>query len=174
LYVNYNSKNSNKLGYFKVEILKANSPLFFDEARKLLCISSAIQLIKILTADGQKNLNIYELIIKFFQILETETWIRDYIFWELDLLTNLGYSLELKNLVYKDSLNNEIIYKVKSSNQTKLIPNFLIDKNKKENIDNKTLLAGLKLVGDFLEKSILGPNNLNYPISRLQFINSLK
>jgi len=90
------------------------------------------------------------------------------------LLTNLGYSLELKNLVYKDSLNNEIIYKVKSSNQTKLIPNFLIDKNKKENIDNKTLLDGLKLVGDFLEKSILGPNNLNYPISRLQFINSLK
>ena len=174
LYVNYNSKNSNKLGYFKVEILKANSPLFFDEAKKLLCISSAIQLIKILTADGQKNLNIYELIIKFFQILETETWIRDYIFWELDLLTSLGYSLELKNLVYKDSLNNEIIYKVKSSNQTKLIPNFLIDKNKNENIDNKTLLAGLKLVGDFLEKSILGPNNLNYPISRLQFVNSLK
>ena len=34
----------------------------------------------------------------------------------------------------------------------------------------KTLLNGLKLVGDYLEKTILKPNNLNQPISRLQFI----
>jgi len=44
----------------------------------------------------------------------------------------------------------------------------------KDNPDNKTLLEGLKLVGDFLEKSILKPNNLNYPMNRLQFINTLK
>jgi len=29
-------------------------------------------------------------------------------------------------------------------------------------------------VGDFLEKSILKPNNLNQPLSRIQFINTLK
>ena len=40
--------------------------------------------------------------------------------------------------------------------------------------DIKTLLDGLKLVGDYLDKTILKPNNLNYPISRIQFINSLK
>ena len=28
LYVNYNSKNESKLGYFKIEILKAYSPFF--------------------------------------------------------------------------------------------------------------------------------------------------
>ena len=38
----------------------------------------------------------------------------------------------------------------------------------------KTLLNGLKLVGDYLDKTILKPNNLNYPNSRLLFINSLK
>ena len=36
------------------------------------------------------------------------------------------------------------------------------------------LLNGLKLVGDYLDKTILKPNNLSQPISRLQFINSLK
>ena len=40
--------------------------------------------------------------------------------------------------------------------------------------DIKTLLSGLKLVGDYLEKTILKPNNLNQPLSRLQFINTLK
>ena len=38
----------------------------------------------------------------------------------------------------------------------------------------KKILNGLKLVSDFLEKTILKPNNLNYPISRTQFINSLR
>ncbi len=174
LFVNYNSKNENKIGYFKIEILKANSPLFFDNPKKLLCISSGMQLIKILTADSQKNIIIYDLIIKFFKILESEAWLRDYIFWELDLLTALGYSLELKELVEKDLLDNKIIYKVKSLNQTKLIPNFLVEKDSINHIDDKTLLAGLKLVGDFLEKTILKPNNLNYPLNRLQFTNSFK
>ena len=40
--------------------------------------------------------------------------------------------------------------------------------------DISTLLKGLKLVGDYLEKTILKPNNLNHPISRLNFINTLK
>ena len=174
LHVNYNSKNENKLGYFNIEILKAYSPFFFDNPKKLLCISSAMQLIKILTADSQKNINVHELIVNFFKILETEKWLKDYIFWELDLLTVMGYSLELKDLVNKDLLDNKIIYKVKSSTQTKLIPNFLIEKNNKEYPDEKSLYAGLKLVSDFLEKSILKPNNLNYPLSRLKFTNSLK
>ena len=40
--------------------------------------------------------------------------------------------------------------------------------------DLETLLNGLKLVGDYLDKTILRPNNLNYPNSRLLFLNTLK
>ena len=40
--------------------------------------------------------------------------------------------------------------------------------------DIKILLSGLKLVSEYLDKTILKPNNLNYPNSRLLFINSLK
>ena len=174
LYVNYNSKSDNKIGYFKLEIDKALSPIYFDDKKKLSCILSAMNLIKILTADSQKNTNVHELIVNFFKILESEKWLKDYIFWELDLLTVVGYSLELKDLVNKDLLDNKIIYKVKSSTQTKLIPNFLIERNNEDYPDEKSLYAGLKLVSDFLEKSILKPNNLNYPLSRLEFTNSLK
>jgi len=40
--------------------------------------------------------------------------------------------------------------------------------------DINILLSGLKLVGDFLDKTILKPNNINHPNSRIIFINSLK
>ena len=76
------------------------------------------------------------------------------------------------NLVEKKSGNN-LEYITKSSTNKKIIPNFLIEKN--QNIENiKTLLDGLKIVGDYLDKTILRPNNLNQPISRVHFINTLK
>ena len=56
LHINYNYKNEGKSGYFKVEILKANTPLFFDNKKKLLCISSAMSLVKLLTVEDQKNI----------------------------------------------------------------------------------------------------------------------
>ena len=173
LHVNYNSKNINKIGYFKIEILNAYSPLYFDHKQKLSCITSAINLIKILTAESQANIKIYNLIENLFLILKDKDWLKKYIFWELELLKILGYDLELENLVEKDTVDNVTVYYASSNTEKKYVPNFLIEKNLEVD-DVKTLLNGLKLVSDYLDKTILKPNNLNYPNSRLFFINSFK
>ena len=119
IYVNYNSKNVSRIGYFKVEILKALSPLYFDDSQKLSCITSAMHLIKLLTAEAQASKEIFKLIDKFFEILTFENWVQKYIFWELELLKLLGYDLELKKMVEKEIINNEINYFVKSSSEKK-------------------------------------------------------
>ena len=173
LYVSYNSKSENRMGYFKIEIFKAYSPIYFDQSKKLNCILSTMNLIKLLTAESQSNLKIYDLIKEFYLILSEEEWIKKYIFWELDFLSILGYNLDLNEIVNKKIIDNKILYFVESSSDKKVIPNFLIDKNDTVN-DLATLINGLKLVGDFMDKSILKPNNINFPISRNQFINSLK
>ena len=173
LHINYSSKSENRIGYFKVEILNAYSPLYFDHKQKLSCITSATNLIKILTADSQSNIKVYQLIEKLFLILNNKDWLKNYMFWELDLLKVLGYDLELESLVEKDTIENKTVYYASSSTEKKYVPNFLIDKDIQVS-DLKTLLNGLKLVGDYLDKTILKPNNLNYPNSRLLFINSLK
>ena len=173
LHINYNSKSENRIGYFKVEILNAYTPLYFDHKQKLSCITSAINLIKILTVESQVNIKVYNLIDDLFIILKDKEWLKKYIFWELDLLKILGYDLELENFVEKDIVENKTIYYASSSNEKKYVPNFLIEKELDVG-DVKTLLTGLKFVGDYLDKTILKPNNLNYPNSRLLFINSLK
>ena len=173
IYVNYNSKSVTRIGYFKIEILKALTPLYFDENQKLSCISSAMHLIKLLTAEAQSNKEIFTLIDRFFEMLTSDNWLQDYIFWELELLKLLGYDLELKNMVEKEIVDDKINYFVKSSTEKKIVPNFLIDKDESV-IDLKTLLNGLKLVGDYMDKTILKPNNINFPNSRNQFVNSLK
>ena len=173
IYVNYNSKSTTRIGYFKIEILKALTPLYFDENQKLSCIASAMYLIKLLTAEAQSNKEIFKLIDKFFEILTSDNWIQKYIFWELELLKLLGYDLELKNMAEKEIVDSEVNYYVKSSTEKKSIPSFLIDENNTD-VNLKNLLKGLKLVSDYLEKSILKPNNLNLPTSRTHFINLLK
>ncbi len=172
LYTNYNTKNNSKLGYFKFEIIKAESPFFFDDKKKLSCLTSAMQLIRILNAEAQPNNKIFDLIENFFLILNSDEWIKNYIFWELKLFSLLGYNLELNKMVTKKIINQNTFYQLNSTSDNRNIPNFLIENNFSAN--DKELAQGLKLVGDFLEKSILKPNNLNLPISRLQFVNTLK
>ena len=173
LYVNYNSKSENRSGYFKIEISKAYSPIYFDHSQKLSCITSAMSLIKLLTADSQSNLKIYDLIENFYLLISKENWIKNYVFWELELLKILGYDLELNLMVNKKIIDNKTIYTAESSSEKKIVPNFLVEENNSDD-DLKTLLNGLKLVGDYMDKTILKPNNLNYPINRIQFVNSLK
>ena len=46
--------------------------------------------------------------------------------------------------------------------------------NELDKIDKTSLLQALKLVSDFLDKNILKPNNINFPNSRLEFLNQFK
>ena len=173
LFVSYNSKNEKSMGYFKIEIQDALSPLYFDNNQKLSCISSAMNLVRLLTAESQKNVKIFTLLEEFYLLLNSENWIKSYIFWELELFKSLGYDLDFENLVDEKIIDNKKQYISKSSTEKRIIPNFLIEKNS-SNEDMNSLLTGLKLLSDYLEKSILKPNNLNQPLSRMQFINSLK
>jgi len=173
LHLNYNYKNENTIGYFKIEILKAYTPLYFDYKKKLFCIISAMNLIKILTVEMQSNSKIFNLINYLYTILDDNEWIKKYIFWELKLLDLVGYNLELNKIVQSELVNNKKKYFVKSNSEKRYIPNFLVDENDKD-IDKNNLSNGLKLVGDFLEKNVLKPNNINYPNARLEFLNLFK
>ena len=172
-YINYNYKIEGKLGYFKVEIFKVYTPFYFNNKKKLLCITSAMNLIKLLTVELQENFKIFDAIEDFFINLNNENWTKKYVFWELKILKYIGYDIDLKKIINSEIIKNEKKYYLKSNTNKKYIPNFLIDKDDKR-IDNDALLKGLNLVGDYMNKNILKPNNINYPNARLEFINLFK
>ena len=172
-HVNCNFKNENKLGYLNVEIEKTLTPNYFDDKKKLSCIVSSMNLIKLLTVDNQSNINIFYLINDFYNFLENKNWINKLIFWELELLKLIGYDLELKNIVSEEIINNKKLYYVSNNSEKKYIPNFLVEKNN-EVVDFNQISNGLKLINDYLEKSVLKPNNISHPKSRIDFLNIIK
>jgi len=172
-HINFNSKNENKLGYLTVEIEKIFTPLYFEDKKKLTCIVSSMGLVKLLTVDNQSNTNIYKLIGDFYIFLENKNWINKLIFWELELLKLIGYDLELKNIVSEEISGDKKLYFVSNNNEKKYIPNFLVEKNNEVD-DFNQIFNGLKLISDYLDKSILRPNNISHPKSRIEFLNSIK
>ena len=173
LHINYNLKNENRIGYLKIEIDEILTPKFFDDKKKLSSIVSSMSLVKVLTVDSQVNRNIFILIKKLFQILDESYWVNKLIFWELELLKLVGYDLDLHNIVEEEIDNGIKKYFVLKNSEKKYIPSFLVEKNNEE-IDMSQIFNGYKLVSDYLEKSILKPNNISQPKSRIEFLNLLK
>ena len=171
LHINYSSKSQSKIGSLKVEIDEFKTPYFLEEKQKLLCIIYTMNLIKILTVENEKNREIYHLIDNYFEILKDEEWLSKFVNWELNFYKLIGYDIDFNDYVEKVSEGNKINYKLKNSG--KIIPNFLVNKDEAD-ISFEDTFDALKIVGDFLDKTIVKPNNLNFPKTRFNFQNSLK
>lgn len=167
--INFNSKNDNRTGYFKVEISKIITPFFLYDNLKLSFLIYSMNLIQILNVENQSNIKIFYLLNNIFDILNNDNWIQNFIYWELKILKELGYYIDFKEYVLNKNINGKNQYIVKSTSN-KIIPDFLIKQNQMFS-NNKDLYIGLKLVGDFLDKSILKPNNIPFPTSRIRLLN---
>ena len=165
-HLNFNFKQDSKIGYFKVEIDEVNTPNYLDIKKKLFCIIYTMNLVKILTVENQESKSIYNLLINFFSLLKDNNWLIDYIFWELRFYKCIGYDINFKNYVKNVVVDGDEKFIVESTN--KIIPSFLIN-NDLYPINKKDITLGFNLVGDFLDKTILRPNNINFPISRTEF-----
>ena len=172
-HINFQSKNNNKLGYFKLEIDEITTPYYLDDKLKLYAIIYIFNLIKILTVENQENRNIFNIVKLFFKALQQDRWIKSLILLELEIYKAVGYDINFQNYVIKENVNGDKKYFTNTILEKRIIPEFLIDK-KEDPKTKEEILLGINLVGDFLEKTILKPNNINYPAERYDFVNLLK
>ena len=170
-HINSKLREDGRLGYLKVEIDEIKTPVYLENKKKLFCIIYCMNLIKILTVENENNVEIYNLLEKLFKIIELDNWLVEFLYLELNILKSIGYDINFKDYVVDKNINGQTKYIVDSSQ--KIIPNFLIDKKiSPENL--KDIYKGFSIVGDFLDKTIIKPNNKNYPSSRNDFVNLLK
>ena len=130
-----------------------------------------MNIIKILTVENQENKNIYQLLSNFFVLLNKDNWLINFIFWELNFYKCIGYDIDFKNYVKNVIVDGDDKFIVESTN--KIIPNFLIN-NDIYPKNEKDIIIGFKIVGEFLYKTILKPNNINFPLSRIELGNLIK
>ena len=171
--INFTLKNESKIGSIKAEIIDPLTPFFFNDKEKLHCITSAMSMIRLLTVENQISNDIFYSITSFYKLLRDEEWIKNYLFWELNLLKLTGYDLNLDKIVKTSVVDKKKEYYVENTYEKKIVPTFLIDRHLKD-IKKQEILKGYNLISNYIEKNILSPNNINHPIPRVDFINLLK
>ena len=118
--LDWKSKNENRSGYFKVELIKPISPFFFDDKKRSVCILSATSILKILLPERQRNKKVYNSFENILSDLRSQNWIRLYINWELSLIKELGYETNIK-INYNDGAKKALTF-----NRNLLMENFII------------------------------------------------
>ena len=127
LFVSHNSKSENRIGYFKTELIKPISPLYFNDKKRTSALISICSLLNILLPDSQPNKKIYDSFEKLINSINLDNWIFLYIFFEINLIKDLGYDT---NLVENSNnlKNSEDFKKIKIDGHVYEIPNYLIQK----------------------------------------------
>ncbi len=166
------------LGNFTIEPIKSWSSLILSKKDKLTALSSLCSLISLTMAEKQPNELIYynskEMIKKISS--DEDNWIREYINWELGLLSEIGYGIDLSKCAVT-SKKDELVYVSPSSGRAVTLegagsykdrllklPNFIV--SHEYEYDNNDIMNGLELTEYFLRKRFFEPNNLNFPQSR--------
>ena len=165
LFVFNNSKNDNKIGYFKTELIKAISPNYFNDKKRTSALISLCSLLNSLLPESQPYKQIYVSFEKFINKLSLDNWIILYIFFEINLIKELGYDTNLS--IFNDSVNDlSCIKKVKIDGYNYEVPNFLIKKKVPSEIKNSLIKKSLMFTRSVLLNKFFIPNNLILPKSR--------
>ena len=169
LFVSHNSKSENKIGYFKTELIKPISPLYFNDKEKTSALLSICSLLNILLPESQPNKNIYNSFENFTNLINLDNWIFLYIFFEINLIKELGYDTNL--VIHKSNKNINETNKIKIDEYVYEVPSFLVLKKIPKNYTNSLIKKSLYFSRQVLLNKFFVPNNISFPKSRVIFEN---
>ena len=167
IYVVYNSKSENRIGYFKTELIQPISPKYFNNKKKILCLNSVSSILKVLLPENQSNIKIYNSLNALLNNFNKENWLIEYLKWELNLINNLGFGFYP---TYQSIPINDIqqSYDIKIDNIDYKIPHFLVAKNV-GSVSDTDIYMGLSFTRNLMENKFFSINNLKFPYSRKLF-----
>ncbi len=166
LFVSHISKSENRIGYFKTELIKPISPLYFNDKERTSALISICSLLNILLPDSQPNKMVYESFEKFINTINLENWIFLYVMFEINLIKELGYDTNLEEHTHLSRNDNQII-KIKIDGYIYETPSYLIKKEIPTKFTNLLIKKSLYFTRQVMQNKFFIPNNLLFPKSRI-------
>ena len=180
VYIKSSFRLDEQLWNCRFELIKNNSVDCFDNQNKLNALLTVCSIIELSLPKNNPQIKIYNKTINLIENLLSREWVAKYIFWELFLLSELGYGLDLEkcvvsgkkeNLIYVSPKSGKAVSKKegeKYKNKLLNLPKFLINKNVKPS--NDSLKQAISLTGFFIDK-FLRKNNKKLPFYRKKILN---
>lgn len=186
LQVHWRGRIDHQLGNYTVELAAARAAQFFDDGLKLAALASACAVIGATLPEREAHVRSYE---AFDALLVTMAehaspgWVADYIRFELLLLEDLGFGLDLTSCAATGAVDGLTHVSPKSGRAVSAeaaapyigrllkLPKFLTAEDCAQSADD--LVDGLMLTAYFLERVALEPHGTPLPPARLRLSDRL-
>ena len=173
----WSAKSSDQLGTFTLEQEKSCLSAVLGDPVKLTALQSACALADKVLPEREVHSGVFEGLRALLMSFDTEVWAPTYIYWELGLLREIGFGLDLATCAVTDTVDDLVyvspksgravsraaagVYKDKMLN----LPPFLRGSG---GFGDEDILNGLRLTGHFLLHRVFSQSNTNLPDARLR------
>jgi DNA repair protein RecO (recombination protein O) len=186
LAVTWKARLAEHLGLISGELVRGHAARFLDDPARLACLSAAAVLAESTLPEREPHPRAHEGFSSLLDALDADAgWAVCYVRWELALLAELGFGLDLARCAATGA-TGDLIYVSPRSGQAVsaqagapyrdrllALPRFLVPRSDAEPTP-ADVLDGLALTGHFLERRVFDPHNRNMPAARTRFVEILR
>jgi DNA repair protein RecO (recombination protein O) len=181
----WKARIADNLGHFALELRKAYAAQVLDDKAALAGLTSIAALARLLP-ERDPHPNLFEVTLFVLGFLdEPEVWPALLVRWELALLEELGFGLDLTACAATGATTDLIYVSPKSGRAVSAgaggpykarllaLPQFLLG-TVPDGVTAADVLAGLKLTEHFLAERVLRPRDLSLPEARIRLLSYLR
>jgi DNA repair protein RecO (recombination protein O) len=174
------------LGAYICELTSPNAAPVLGDALKLAGLSSACAVTERALPEREPMPEIFASLHALIEALEDDNWISRYVAWELDLLTQLGFGLDLTACAATGTSDNLVYVSPKSGQAVSEdagrpyhdrmlpLPKFLKSLELQEDVRAEELVKGLELTGYFLDRHAFIHHKTGAPSARTRLVDRVK
>ncbi len=186
LAISWSARLSEHLGHLAGELLRGHAARFIDDRVRLACLAAAAAMAEATLPEREPHPRAYAGLNALLEALdEDEGYAALYVRWELDLLAELGYGLDLshcvatgaqEHLTYVSPRSGQAVSETAAAPyREKLLrlPRFLLAGENQPPAPGD-IIDGLALTGYFLDRRVLAPHGRKIPAARARFADVIK
>lgn len=185
LHVQWKARLDEHLGTFQIEMEKPYGAQAISQRSQLRHLNAACAVCDTCLIEREPVESIFGATLILLEMLDQPNlWPELYLRWELGLLSELGYGLDLSccaatgqtgDLIYVSPKSGRAVSREAGEpykNKLLDLPRYLLVDEVKPR--KKDLLIGFKLTEHFLERCLLSPQNKKLPAARTRFVDRLR
>ncbi|MCB1783357.1 MAG: DNA repair protein RecO [Alphaproteobacteria bacterium] len=172
----WSSRVEGNLGAYTLELARGTAARVMDDAMKLAALQSACALCDAALPERETHPGLYHGFMALLDILDSDIWAAAYIMWEIALLKELGFSLDLTKcagggsnqaLAYvSPKTGRAVSYEAGEPYKDKLLPLPGFLKPNSGPAESEDILIGLNLTYYFLEHWVFTHHSHGVPEAR--------
>ena len=173
-----------QLGTYQLELIRNPSAVFLDDAIKLAGLSSCCAILDVSLPEREANVSVWQATTALIDIIcladNLEDWLVFYVKWEMNLLDQLGFGLNLQScavsgltdaLIYVSPRSGRAVHRDHAGHYADRLlhlPCFLQPDLATEPLSDTALLDGLTLTGHFVSRRVFSLIHKELPSARFR------